>query len=204
VVSAQRTSAVVFPAGQYFYVLQLYGIAGTEQQADQLVQMSTLIATRTLVGITLTPPSDVPAGADGSTPEDSATQEPCPSGVLSSFAANRGYEEVDVSVIETVFGVDLPADVGCAILSPGDSQDSSYFTIFWPNQNQDFANAVGQKLVAGGVSTYGEPIEYRKGDSDMTLWAYPAGDSLHWSTDFEGSPALVIGEGNIPDVGRFE
>lgn len=136
--------------------------------------------------------------------EQPAAQGKCPDGVIAGFDYNGSpYAEVDISVIEAAFGVDLPDGAGCVVLSPGDSDGNAWFQIFWPGQDQNFANTIGNTLVAAGVGAYGEPIEYRKGDADIELWAYPAGEDLHCSDCFDGSPKLVIGSGNIPDTGYF-
>ena len=49
VVDPNRTTAVVFPEGNFFYVAQLFGIAGSEREKDPRLAISALIANRQLV-----------------------------------------------------------------------------------------------------------------------------------------------------------
>lgn len=150
-------------------------------------------------------PADPEPAVDSSdaAAEQPAAQEKCPDGVIAGFDYNGPNTEVDISVIESAFRADLPDGAGEVLLTPGDTEGNVYFYIFWPGQDQNFANTIDNTLVAAGVAAYGDPIEYCKGGTDIALWAYPVGDNLHWSEDFDGSPQLVIGEGNIPDIGYF-
>lgn len=144
-----------------------------------------------------------PAASGNTAAEQPTAQGKCSDRMIASFDYNGPNNEVDISVIESAFGVDLPDGAGCVVLEPGDSKGKAFFHIFWPGQDQNFANTIGNTLVAAGVAAYGDPIEYRKGGADIELWAYPAGDDMHWSDNFDGSPELVIAEGNIPDTGYF-
>ena len=125
-----------------------------------------------------------------------ASEAKCPDKLKSSFDYNGPNTEADFSVIAAAFGVELPSG-GCVILTSGNSINQTHFEMFWPGKDQNFANTLGNSLVAAGGTAYGDPIDYRKGDADIVLWAYPAGDGMHWSDDFEGSPQLVVGEGDI-------
>jgi hypothetical protein len=49
VVSPRGTTAVAFPEGKFFYVIQLYGIAGSAQSKVSLLALMSLIADRQLV-----------------------------------------------------------------------------------------------------------------------------------------------------------
>jgi hypothetical protein len=46
VISPKRTAAVVFLEGDYFLVLSLYGITGTENEATTFTDLGTLVAGR--------------------------------------------------------------------------------------------------------------------------------------------------------------
>lgn len=143
-----------------------------------------------------------PAGDSDGT---STAQGGCPEQIIASFDyndPNNNTTEVDISAIEEAFGTELPDDQVCVVVTPAGVADGEvWFSIFWPNQDQNFAYKVGNALVDGGVSAFGDPIEYRRDGASMKLWAYPAGDGLHWSDSFVGSPQLVVGEGTIPDKG---
>jgi hypothetical protein len=154
-------------------------------------------------GSSAAPGSGAPAGTDSSSapPTANPAVEPrCPAKLKSSFDYNGPNTEADFSVVARAFGIDLPAG-GCVILTPGNADGTSHFEIFWPGKDQNFANIQGNALVAAGAAAYGDPIDYKKGDSDMVLYWYPAGDGMHWSDSFEGSPQLVVGEGVIPNAG---
>jgi len=87
--------------------------------------------------------------------EQPAAQGKCSDGIIASFDYNGPNTELDISVIESAFGVDLPDGAGCVLLTPGDSEGKAYFHIFWPGQDQNFANSIGNTLVAAGVAAYG-------------------------------------------------
>ncbi|TQO19621.1 hypothetical protein FB472_1189 [Rhodoglobus vestalii] len=129
----------------------------------------------------------------------------CPEQLIVDFDyndPNNSTTEVDISAIESAFGAELPDDLVCVVVSPVNRADGEVsFYIFWPGKDQNFAYSVGNTLIAAGVPAFGDPIEYRRDGATMALWAYPAGDSMHWSDSFVGSPQLVVGEGAIPDKG---
>ena len=137
-------------------------------------------------------------------PQQPVAQGKCPDGVIASLKYNGApYTEVDISVIETAFGADLPGGAACVTLTQGGVEGDAWFQIFWTGQDQNFANTIANTLVDAGVGAFGDPIEYRKNGADMELWAIAAGDSLNFSDAFDGSPMLVMATGSIPDPGYF-
>ncbi|MGC0368775.1 hypothetical protein [Microbacterium sp. SLBN-111] len=144
---------------------------------------------------------------DVSTPEGEVvtapeTESACPPDLIASFESNDEIvAPVDTSLIGGVFSAELP-EAACVLLSDnsGDS-DMDYVYMFWPGEDQNFANKVGNVLVSSGSSALGDPITYQKDAADLTLYAYPANDPLHWGDYFDGFPQIVVGTGHVPKTG---
>lgn len=164
-----------------------------------------------LAAAALTACSPTPTAVEeaASSPEETVaapeTAPVCPPDLIASFEAN--YEviaPVETSFIGDVFGTELP-EAACALVSDNSSDvDMDSVLLFWPDQDQNFANEVGNTLVAAGSVAFGEPITYQKDAAKVTLYAYPAGDPLHWGEYFDGFPQLVMGHGSVPNTGLVD
>jgi hypothetical protein len=138
------------------------------------------------------------------TEELSPAQTPCPTGILDSVGyGGKPYTEVDMSVVETALAVTLPEGPACVVLNDGDTVNTATAWVFYTDEDQNFANALGNNLVAAGYIALGEPIEYQKSEATVDIYAIEAGDDLHFSGAFSGSPALVYVLANVPDMGYF-
>lgn len=200
VIGSSRTSAAVFTPGDYFFLITLYGISGGANEESTLSDLATLVATRTIAQESAT----VPPVGQGPNSDDDAVQGQCPSEVTDGVGyGGKPYAEVDLSVLETALAVDLPNGPACVVLNDGDTSGSAGAFLFYTDEDETFANAIGNNLVASGYHALGDPIEYRSGGSTVDVYTVEAGDSMQYSTSFEGSPPLVFVFADIVDPGYF-